>query len=456
MAIPPGPRGLDVFGFFGKGSTAGMIEFLETTARRYGPISSFRILNRRLYLVDDADLIQEILVSRQHEFVRDNGAILLRELLGEAMITSEEPQHRERRRMVQPAFHRDQIAAYADIMIRHAERIASEWRDSETIDVGSEMRRMTLSIVGSTLFGADFQECAGQIAAVLRRVIRKASWLGPAFGFLEPFVVIYRRIFPNGPSLFFRSERKELERILTPVMEQRNVNGTKDVLSLLMAQHDENGAGLGADRIRNEMITFVLAGHETTAAALGWTWYLLAKHPRVDERMHFEISSVLGSRSASLDDLANLTYTSMVFREALRLYPPARVFGRRPIKTVVLGGYTIPRGASILLSPQITQRNERYFERPEAFEPERWETIAPPKFAYFPFGGGAKMCIGDSFARMEGVLAMASIARRWSFEMTSESADVRPGLTLSTSKPILLRANARVPVVPARTSEALA
>jgi cytochrome P450 len=434
-------------GFFGRGSSAGLLRFLESTARRYGPISSFRILNRRLYLVDDAEFIQEILVTRQHDFIRDNGAALLRELLGEAMITSEEPQHRERRRLVQPAFHRDQIAGYADIMIRHAEQTAGQWQDGDTVDIGREMKRMTLSIVGSTLFGADFQQCAGQIAAVLQRVIRKSSWLGPAFGFLEPFVVFYRRHLPKGPSLFFHSERAELERILAPVIEQRQANGTKDVLSLLMAQLDDNGSGLSMDRIRNEVITFVLAGHETTATALTWTWYLLAKHPRVEERMHSEITGALNDRSATLDDLPNLTYTSMVFREALRLYPPALAFGRRPIKPVTLGGYTVPRGASILLSPYITHRNKRYFDRPDSFEPERWETIAPPKFAYFPFGGGAKMCIGDTFARMEGVLALATIARQWSLAPTTgESANVRPGITLNPAQPILLRAKARMPV----------
>jgi cytochrome P450 len=447
MDVPPGPRGLAVLGFFGGGSTAGLLRFLESTARRYGPISSFRILNRRLYLIDDADLIQEILVTRQHEFIRDNGAALLRELLGEAMITSEEPQHRERRRVVQPAFHRDQITGYADIMIRHAEQTAGQWRDRQMIDIGREMKRMTLSIVGATLFGADFQQCAGQIAAVLQRVIRKSSWLGPAFGFLEPFVVFYRRHLPKGPSLFFGSERAELERILAPVIEQRPANGAKDVLSLLMAQFDNSGAGLNMDRVRNEVITFVLAGHETTATALTWTWYLLAKHPRIEERMHSEIAANLNEGSPTLDDLPKLTYTSLVFREALRLYPPALAFGRRPIKPVTLGGYTIPRGASILLSPYITHRNQHYFDYPDSFEPERWEAISPPKFAYFPFGGGAKMCIGDSFARMEGVLALATIARRWSLaSTTSDSAEVRPGITLNPARPILLRAKARVPV----------
>ena len=192
-----------------------------------------------------------------------------------------------------PLFIVDQIAGYADIMIRHAEQTARQWRDGEMLDIGSEMKRMTLSIVGSTLFGADFQQCADRIAAVLRHVIRKSSWLGPAFGFLEPFVGFYRRRFPNGPSLFFRSERTELERILAPVIAKRHANGTKDVLSLLMAQLDDSGSGLSAglgdglnmDRIRNEVITFVLAGHETTATALTWTWYLLAQHPHVTERL---------------------------------------------------------------------------------------------------------------------------------------------------------------------------
>jgi cytochrome P450 len=446
MKAPPGPRGLEVFGFLGGGNAGRTVNFLERSARRFGPISSFRILTKRIYLVDDPDLIEEILVKRQHSFVRDTGAVLLRELIGDGLLTREEPEHRERRRILQPAFHRDQIASYADSMTREAERTASDWQPGAVIDLAAEMRRLTLAIVGECLFGADFRGSAKGIAAVIQRVGKRSQWLVPGFAFLEPLVLAYRRAFPRGPSLFFRSERAELERIVTPIIERRRQSQTRDVISLLMAQRDEAGRQLSDEDIRNEIVTFVLAGHETTATALTWTWYLLAQHPEIERKMHAEIGAIIGDRAATFDDIPRLRYTSAVFAEAMRLYPPALLFGRRPKETITLGGYTIRRGATIFLSPYITQRNERFFERPTAFEPERWEAGSPPKFAYFPFGGGAKMCIGEPFARMEGVLVLAALARHWRLALSNEKAvGVGSGMILRPDRPIMMRLELRQP-----------
>ncbi len=446
MKAPPGPRGLQAFGFLGGGNAARTLEFLENAARRFGPISSFRILTKRIYLVDAPDLIEEILVRRQHSFVRDTGAVLLRELIGDGLLTREEPEHRERRRILQPAFHRDQIASYADSMTREAERAAGEWRPGATIDLAAEMRQLTLAIVGECLFGADFRGSAKRVAAVLQHVVRRSQWLVPGFAFLEPLVLAYRRTFPRGPSLFFRSDRAELEEIITPIIERRRQSQARDVISLLMAQRDEAGGRLSDEDIRNEIVTFVLAGHETTATALTWTWYLLAQHPEVERKLHAEIDAAIGDRPAALEDVAQLRYTSAVFAEAMRLYPPALLFGRRPKETVTLGGYTIPRGATIFLSPYITQRNGQFFERPTVFEPERWESGSPPKFAYFPFGGGAKMCIGEPFARMEGVLALAALARHWRLTLSEDrAAGIGSGMILRPDRPILMRPEPRQP-----------
>lgn len=446
MKAPPGPRGLQVLGFLGGGNVGRTLNFLERSARRFGPISSFRILNRRIYLVDDPELIEDILVKRQHSFTRDTGAILLRELIGDGLLTREEPAHRERRRILQPAFHRDQIASYAGSMTSEAERTAAEWQPGTSIDLASEMRRLTLAIVGECLFGADFRGSAKGIAGVLQRVGKRSEWLVPGFAFLEPLVLAYRRAFPRAPSLFFRSERAELEKIITPIIERRRQSETRDVISLLMAQRDEAGGRLSDDDIRNEIVTFVLAGHETTATALTWTWYLLAQHPDVERKLHAEIDLVIGERPATLEDVPRLRYTSAIFAEGIRLYPPALLFGRRPKETIKLGGYTIRRGSTIFLSPYITQRNERFFERPAAFEPERWEAGSPPKFAYFPFGGGAKMCIGEPFARMEGVLVLAALARRWRLVLSDERAvGAGSGMLLRPDRPILMRLEPRQP-----------
>jgi cytochrome P450 len=433
MKYPPGPRGFQVFGFI-----KAPLAFLERTAREFGPISCFRLLGQKIYLIDDADLIQEVLITRQHLFVRDNGATFLRELVGDGLLTRDEPAHKERRRALQPAFHRAQVASYAGMMVREAERTAASWQPGNRIELTAEMKRLTLSIVGASLFGADFRTNAERIAEVLGRVIRRGRFIGPAISLLEPPLHAYRRCWPDAPSVFFRKERAELEQILKPVMEQRRLAETGDILSLLLSQLEDRDAA-------NEIVTLVLAGHETTATALTWAWHLLAEHPDVEARMQEELNSVLDGRAPGLEDLPRLSYTGMVFNEAMRLYPPAPAFGRRPKETVSLGGYEIPAGASILLSPYVTQRNERYFERPDQFEPERWQNSSIPKFAYFPFGGGAKMCIGDSFARMEGVLVLATIAREWrvlSDDPTPMGFNM--GITLRPDRPVWMRPEARV------------
>jgi len=417
------------------------LTFLEQTARRFGPISYFRFLNQQIYLVDDPTLIEEILVKQQHKFRRDNGATVLRELVGDGLLTRDEPRHRERRRLLQPAFHRAQIASYAETMVNETERFCRKWSGKSDVDIGAEMRRLTLTIVGACLFGADFTGSASEIAQVLRRVIQRSRRITPFVALLEPWMHAYRRAFPHGPSLFYRQERAQLERILAPVIGQhRNRSASNDLLSMLLSLRDEESGKLNDEDLRNEVVTLVLAGHETTATALTWAWYLIASHPNVEERLHAEIDTVLGDRLPSMEDVPRLRYTSLVFTEAMRLYPPALAFGRRPIESVTLGGYTIPRGASIFVSPYVTQRNERFYDRPLAFEPERWQTISPPKFAYFPFGGGAKMCIGESFAKLEGVLVLAVLAQHWRLQSASDS-QVLPtaGVTLAPERPILLR-----------------
>lgn len=440
MKMPPGPRGRETLGFFGGGSAAGVLDFLLRTARTYGSISAFRVLNARIYLVDDPDLIAEILVRRQHSFARDTGATLLRELVGDGLLTSEEPRHRERRRMLQPAFHRTQIAAYAQAMTAETVALADEWAARTSVDIGAEMRRLTLSVVGSALFGADMRAAAGPVADVLARVIRKSARLAPLLAFAEPLLVTFRRLLPHAPSVFFRRERRELEAIIAPIVAQRRAAGGADIISLLLAERDERGAALGADDVRNEIVTLVLAGHETTATALTWAWYLLATHPRVAANMYAELDAVVGDDEPSLDHVARLPYTTNVFTETLRLYPPALAFGRRPLTDITLGGYLIPRGSSIFLSPYITQRNPRWFPDPDAFVPERWLGPPPPKFAYFPFGGGAKMCIGEPFSKLEGVLVLATLARRIRLELVdAATVGIAPGATLRPDRPIHMR-----------------
>ncbi|MGP6159721.1 MAG: cytochrome P450 [Vulcanimicrobiaceae bacterium] len=443
-ATAPGPRAPAAYEFFGGGRRT--IEFLERTARRYGPVAGFRIGGRPIYLLDDAELIEEVLVTAQHRYVRDTGALLVRELVGEALVSSEEPAHVRRRRMMQPAFHRARVTTYASVMAGEAESLGDAWEERALIDVGADMTRLTLAVVGEALLGADVGDSARAVAGVVARVIRRGTVAGPAVALAAPLFASLRRRFPERASLLFPREREELDRIVRPLIEARRGDADQrgDLLSLLLQARDADGSALSDGDLRNELVTLILAGHETTASALTWTWYLLATHPVVEACMHAELDALLGERIPSIEDLPRLRYTSSVFDEALRLYPPAPAFGRRPLEDVELGGYRIERMASIFVSPYVTQRNPRYFDDPLAFRPERWEGPPPPKFAYFPFGAGSKMCIGEPFARLEGVLVLATLARRYRLRLLidrplplSSQAMLRPG------RPIVMRTEAR-------------
>ncbi|MFL6452077.1 MAG: cytochrome P450 [Bryobacteraceae bacterium] len=443
MKKPPGPRGLEVLGFFGVRTASSTLAFLQNTARTFGPLSYFRLLHQHTYLVNDPNLIKEVLVVQQHRFGRDVGATLLRELVGDGVLTLEEPQHRERRRILQPAFHRDQVGSYVEIIGNETNRCLPGWEERGRIDIGDEMRRLTLSIIGSSLFGPDFQDRAQEISTVLGRVMKRAGRIAPFVTFLKPITRSYRRMAPGGQSLFFEPERKELDAVLQPLIDRKRVSDSKDVLSLLLGQKEGE---LDDEAVRNEMVAFVLAGHETTATALTWACDLLAAEPEMQGRLANEAESVLGERAAVPEDLPRLRLASLVFNETLRLYPPAALFGRRAHEPAWLGDYEVPKGATVLLSPYITQRDPMYFERPDDFRPERWEqdSNTVPKFAFFPFGGGAKMCIGEPLARTEGVLILAELMRRYEFTSVSgQRAQPVARVTLRPAQPVLLKAKLR-------------
>lgn len=439
MTKPPGPRGLDVLGFFGVRTAPSTLRFLQKTSESFGPFSYFRLFHQHTYFVNDPDLIKEVLVVQQHRFGRDAGATILRELVGDGLLTREEPGHRERRRVLQPAFHRDQVGSYVEIIGTECRRSLPSWREREQIDVGEEMRRLTLSVIGSSLFGPKFADSAQIISSILGRVMKRAGKIAPLVTFLKPVARSYRRITPRGPSLFFQSERKELDAVLQPLIQQKRSSTGKDVLSLLLG---ESQGELDDEDIRNEMVAFVLAGHETTATALTWACDLLSAEPQMQAAIAEEARSVLADRDAVPEDLPRLRYTSLVFNETLRLYPPAPLFGRRVLEAAQLGEFDLPVGATILLSPYVTQRNPRYFDSPDVFRPERWEAEnGPPKFAFFPFGGGAKMCIGEPLARTEGVLILAELMRR--YRLASVSGERTPAtarVTLRPARPVLMRA----------------
>ncbi len=441
-AAIPGPRGIGV-DFVRSASSGGLVRYLEQIAHRYGPVSAFRFGTRRIVVVDDAALIERILVSQQHDYVRDTGAVLVRELVGEGLLTTEDPMHLARRRLMQPAFHRARVARYAETIVAETERVIADW-NGEPFDAGAAMARLTLGAVGAALFGADLRDEATRVANVLASVLQRGTSLGAIFALAAPWLGPLHRIFPRRASILFPRERAELQAIVEPIVRARveaRAPCGDDLLSLLLDARDDGGGRIDEAGLVNELVMLILAGHETTANALTWTWYLLAQHPVIERRLHDELDAVLDGRTPTIDDVAKLPFTASVFDEALRLYPPAAAFARRPLRAVELGGYEIPKMTSIFVSPYITQRNRRYFVEPHAFIPGRWGSPPIERFAYFPFGGGSKMCIGEPFARLEATLAIATIAGRYALRrIDAPPIDPAAQAVMRPARPVLVTA----------------
>ncbi len=439
--VPPGPRGLDVLRFFGGGSFARTLNYFQHVSARYGPIASFTILGRRLHLVTAPELVREVLVVQQHRFGKANGAAVLSDLLGTSMLTVDEPRHREQRRLVQPAFHAQRIVSYGNAMVEETLAASGTWRDGEHIDIGAAMVRLALAIVGRALLGADTRNRTEALEATLADAMRIVSWLGPVLEALPAWADEVRLALPLPVNAQLAQARRAMAAIVQRAIDERSGSGApQTLLTLLLAARDANGAPLAAETIAAELVTVLLAGHETTANALTWSWYALARDPALAQRVANEVAGVAAGRDVCPSDLPHLTLTANVFAEALRLYPPASAFGRRARESCRLGGYDIAAGDGILLSPYVSHRNPAVFTRPDEFEPQRWATIKPPAFAYFPFGGGARLCIGEAFARMEGTLVLATIAGRWQLRAVGGApVGIGAHATLRPERPIVLR-----------------
>ena len=414
---PPGPSSAAAPAVLARIGRVGLPPFLRGLADRYGPVASFPLGAQRALFVSEPELVERILVRDQHGYVRDHGASIARELLGEGLLTTEDPPHLVRRRQMQPAFHRARVASYADAVVAEAERTADRFGGLLAIDVGRAMAELTLAAVGEALLGSDLRDRANAIVEVLRDLQGETGGIGPFFLVLAPYLAAMRR--DGTRSILFARQRARLERAVAPIVASRraSVRGN-DLLSMLLDVRDAHGEPLADAALLGEVVTLVLAGHETTANALTWCWQALAHDPHVEARLHAEVDAALGSRAPTFEDLPRLPYATAIFAEALRLFPPAPAFARRPLADVDLGGFAIAAGTSVYVSPYVTQRDARFFPDPDTFRPERPEFASVPKFAYFPFGGGSKMCIGASFAELEGVLVLATIARRYSLAAT--------------------------------------
>jgi cytochrome P450 len=362
-------------------------------------------------------------------------------LLGEGLLTSEGAFHTRQRRLVQPAFHRERLAAYAAAMVECASHTRDSWNSGAKYDIAREMNRLTLAIVARTLFSADVSSDADEIGAALTEV------LGLFETVLMPFSEWLEKL-PLPSVRRFERARDTLDRIIYGIIadRRRNPRDTGDLLSMLLMAQDE-GSGMDDKQVRDEALTLFLAGHETTANALTWTWYLLSENPAVERELHAELDRVLGRRLPGFDDLAALKYVEMVFAEAMRLYPPAWSIGRRNIEAYRVGDYELPPRSIVLMSPFVVHRDPRWFKEPERFDPSRFSpdaAAARPKFSYFPFGGGARVCIGERFAWMEGVLLLATLAQRWRLRLIpSHPVEMRALITLRPKNGMMMAVNER-------------
>jgi len=335
-------------------------------------------------------------------------------VFGQGLLTSEGDFWLRQRRLAQPAFHRARIAGYAATMVEHTERLLREWRGGEERDLHAEMMRLTLQIVGKTLYDADVERDARDIGGSMEQLLEIGS------NFRRTLFV--PQWLPTPTNLRLEFAIRKIERVLYRIIAERRATGRDagDLLSMLLAAQDEDGSRMNDKQLRDEAITLFLAGHETTANALSWTWWLLAQNAAVEATLHEELHGVLGDRTPSLEDLPKLTYTNQIITESMRLYPPAWGVARTAIEDHEIAGYRVPKGSGVSFAQWTVHRDARWYDAPEEFRPERWEgdlLKRLPRFAYFPFGGGPRKCIGNTFALMEAALILATIAQRYRFQL---------------------------------------
>ncbi|MEM8484776.1 MAG: cytochrome P450 [Bacteroidota bacterium] len=404
-----------------------------------GDVSTLRLLNFRFFMINDPVLIKEILVTQQDAFIKGRPVQFLGYLLGKGLLNSEGAFHRQQRKLVLPAFHHHKIKAYAEAMATCAERMNQNWQSGTVLNMGEEMMALTLEVVGRTLFGSDVSGEAEEIGEVLSEA--QEMFKNIANPLAE---IILKFPFPA---------TKRIERIVARmdatiyrlIEEHRSApERYTDLLSMLLAaQDEETGEGMSDEQVRDEAMTLFTAGHETTAIAMMWTWFLLSQNPKAEQKLHAELDRVLNGRIPTFDDLPALPYTRQVFSESLRLYPPAWAVTREAKRDLHLGSYFIPQGAALDFCPFILHRDARFWPDPLRFDPDRFapdKKKSIDKFTYLPFSLGVRGCVGEQFAWTEGIILLATIAQKWRFELCSDpNPELRPIVTLHPAKPVKMR-----------------
>lgn len=429
----PGPPGL-----YGVRNIVGiardLLVRLRDLADRYGDVVEIKILGRPFFMINHPDDIEAVLVKHARIMLRDDYAVVLERVLGKGLLTSDGEPWKRQRKLMSQAFVPKRIRSYGEAMVRVTDAALRPWRDGQAINLHQEISRVTMEVVADVLFGSgiDHEDV---------RTVRESMEVVNEFLANSPEAILkIPGWVPTPRHVAMRRAVKQIDDLLYRIIAKRRAGEPRDdLLGTLLAARDDDGTRMSDAQLRDEAATLFLAGHETTALALAHTIYLLSKHPDVERRLHAEIASVLGGRLPTADDVRALPYTERVLKESMRLYPPAWTTGREVAEAVEIGGYVLPKGAQILTSQWIVHRDPRWFPNPEGFDPDRWlpeRARDLPRFAYFPFGGGPRVCIGNHFAIMEATLILAIIVQRFRLELLpGQRLALEPSVTLRQAGP---------------------
>jgi len=418
-----------------------IIGTVTRVGRKYPEMAELRSPLFDFYLASDPALIQEILVTHHKNFVKGDFLQRTKKVFGEGLLTSEGDFHHRQRRLVQPAFNHASIAGYAGVVTSYTDRVLNEWNDEEILDIHGEMTRLTMAIVAKCLFNEDVEGQSGSLSQSLTDIIEYFNRLS------SPFAWLLEKLPSN--KKYSRAIEK-VDRMVYSMIEDRRKTGSDpgDLLSMLLSARDLDGGAMSEKQVRDEALILFAAGHETTANALSWTWYLVSQHPDVAAKLQEEVDSLLGKTNPpTFSDVPKLTYATNVFTEAMRLYPPAWILTRQATKDCTIGEYLVPEGTDVLMSQFVLHHDPRFFENPEKFDPDRWTKemrTMLPRFAYFPFGGGPRSCVGEPFAWMEGVLIISRMAQRWNVSLAQKNkVEMLPRITLRPKNGIKMKVTKR-------------
>jgi len=435
------------FGLIHRNFSGSILSGLTFIHRKYGPFVRTR-LPMHLYFVADPAVIDEILVKKADAFRKDRTSRLMGRVIGKGLLVNEGEPWRRQRRLMQPAFHQRHLQGYASLMAAAVERAATAWHAGEVRNVHDDMMAVTMAIVAEALFGTGVAGNTDRVGQAIADMMEEfGRILGLAARFQPPAWV------PTRVNRKLRASARQIDGLILGIIAERKKSHAQgdaqrdDLLSLLIDARDEDGAGMSDTQIRDEAMTLFLAGHETTALVLTYALHLLAQHPDRQAHLADEVARVLGGRRPTYEDLPALAETELVVLETMRLYPPAWVMARQALTAVEVGGFRFPRGAEFVMSPWVVHRDPKLFANPDTFDPDRWrDDLAKrlPRFAYFPFGGGPRVCIGNRFAMMEAKLVLAGLLQRFRFEPAEDTRlELRPSVTLRPRGGLRLRLAAR-------------